>query len=212
MSPIRDAYVMAGQAAVDLLSDPAVAAAWSAESALSRLSIGGLAAHLAEQVVFVAQTVNEPAPTFEPVPLLEHYARARWLGADLNSDVNVHIRDRGEARAADGPATVAGRAAESLRDLGVRLAAEPADRIVRPPAGPWGLRLDDFLVTRMMEIVVHCDDLAVSVDRPTPEFAPAVIEPVVALLSALAVRRHGATAVIRALSRAERAPATIAAI
>jgi hypothetical protein len=32
------------------------------------------------------------------------------------------------------------------------------------------------------------------------------------LLSRLAVRRHGPTAVLRALSRAERAPATIAAI
>jgi hypothetical protein len=74
--------------------------------------------------------------------------------------------------------------------------------------GPWGLSLDDFLVTRMMEIVVHSDDLAFSVGLPTSELPSSVVEPVLALLTALAVRRHGATA----LARAERAPKTIAAI
>jgi hypothetical protein len=64
----------------------------------------------------------------------------------------------------------------------------------------------------MMEICVHADDLAASVGLPTPEFPPGVTAPVVDLLAQLAAQRHGATAVIRALSRAERAPASIAAI
>jgi hypothetical protein len=38
-----------------------------------------------------------------------------------------------------------------------------------------------------------------------------VLDPVFALLTRLAVRRHGPTALLRALSRSERAPATIAA-
>jgi hypothetical protein len=45
----------------------------------------------------------------------------------------------------------------------------------------------------------------------TPALPESVIEPVVDLLARLAVHRHGATAVIRTLSRAERAPATISA-
>jgi hypothetical protein len=79
---------------------------------------------------------------------------------------------------------------------------------------PWQdvrMRVDDFVVTRMMEIVVHSDDLADSVDVPTPLFGPAVAEPVVALLGALAAERHGEGAVVRTLVRPQRAPATVTA-
>jgi hypothetical protein len=63
----------------------------------------------------------------------------------------------------------------------------------------------------MMELAVHSDDLAVSVGLPTPPLPPGAVDTVVDLLTRLAVRRHGPTSVLRALSRAERAPATIAA-
>jgi hypothetical protein len=53
------------------------------------------------------------------------------------------------------------------------------------------LLLDDFLLTRMMEIVVHSDDLALSAGIATPPFSPQVFEPVLDLLSRLAVVRHG---------------------
>jgi hypothetical protein len=99
-------------------------------------------------------------------------------------------------------------AIDRLRD---RLDAEPVGRTVSPPAGPWALTLDDFLITRMMEIAVHSDDLACSVGVDTPELPDAVLGPVFDLLTALSVRRHGPTALLRALSRAERAPATVAA-
>jgi hypothetical protein len=62
-----------------------------------------------------------------------------------------------------------------------------------------------------MELLVHCDDLAVSADIATPEQPDVAVKLVIDLLSRLAVRRHGATAVLRTLSRAERAPGTIAA-
>jgi hypothetical protein len=41
--------------------------------------------------------------------------------------------------------------------------------------------------------------------------SPAVLDPVLGLLTGLAARRHGPTAVLRALSRSERAPASISA-
>ena len=64
----------------------------------------------------------------------------------------------------------------------------------------------------MLEISVHLDDLAVSAGLPTPELPRDVLDPVLTLLHELAVRRHGPLAVLRALRRAERAPASIAAI
>jgi hypothetical protein len=73
------------------------------------------------------------------------------------------------------------------------------------------MTVDDLLITRMMELAVHSDDLAVSVGIATPALPQSAVDTVVDLLSRLAVRRHGPTAVLRALSRAERAPDTIAA-
>jgi hypothetical protein len=62
-----------------------------------------------------------------------------------------------------------------------------------------------------MELAVHSDDLAVSVALPTPALPPTAVNAVVDLLTRLSVRRHGATAVLRTLTRAERAPRSIAA-
>lgn len=47
---------------------------------------------------------------------------------------------------------------------------------------------------------------------PTPELPEAVLDPVFALLTRLSARKHGAPAVLRALTRAERAPSSITAI
>jgi hypothetical protein len=211
LTTIRDAYLVAAASAVTLLGRPAVAAAWAAPSALADFSVGGLAAHLGSQISAVAQRLVEPAPTAEPIGLPEHYARAAWVGADLDADANVAIRGAGERGAAGGPAAVLARAESDLADVGVSLPAAAADRLVSPPAGPWSLLLDDFLVTRLMEIAVHSDDLACSVGEDPPHLPADVLDPVFALLTGLAVRRHGPTALLRALSRSERAPVTISA-
>jgi hypothetical protein len=76
----------------------------------------------------------------------------------------------------------------------------------------WALSLNDFLITRTMELTVHMYDPAVSVGLATPELPDAVFEPVFMLLARLAVRRHGQAAMLRALARAERAPTAINAI
>ena len=63
-----------------------------------------------------------------------------------------------------------------------------------------------------MEIVVHADDLAVQRrECQAPEFSPEVFEPVLALLAALAARRHGEGPVLRTLSRRERAAGPVSA-
>jgi hypothetical protein len=211
MGEVREAYVRAAVVAVGLLREPAVAAAWDKPSALADFTVGGLAAHLAAQVHNVPRALAAPRGG-PPVSLAEHYANVPWLGTDLDAETNVAIRRAGEEQAADGPSAVADGAAAVVDGLPESLAAEPADRVVHLPWTGWELTLDDLLVTRMMEIVVHADDLAVSVGVPTPDFPDSVLEPALALLCRLAVRRHGPVAVLRALSRAERAPATISAL
>jgi hypothetical protein len=208
----RAAYLDAAASAATLLADPAVAAAWDQPSALAKLTVGGLAGHLARQVTQALAVVTADPPDQPPISLLDHYARSRWVGADLDDEVNVYVRTASDREAADGAAALVERVGAALDTLRGTLPVAPADRVVHLPWGPWALSLDDFLVTRMMEIAVHSDDLAVSVGVPTPPLPAAVIDPVIGLLTQLAVHRHGATAVLRALSRAERAPASIAAI
>ncbi|MFG1708326.1 maleylpyruvate isomerase N-terminal domain-containing protein [Nonomuraea sp. M3C6] len=211
MGEIRQSYLVAAASAVSLLRDPAVGAAWDKPSALTEFSVAGLAGHLAHQLVRVGDILASNGEVQEPVQLLEHYSRSPWIQAGLDHESNVSIRRGGEAAAATGSAALVDKA-QTLLDLQTAaLAVEPADRVVRLPWADWSLRLDDFLLTRMVELVVHADDLAASVGVETPELPSSVIEPVVELLARLAVHRHGPTAVIRTLSRAERAPATISA-
>jgi hypothetical protein len=209
---VRDAYLQAAASAAELLGRPAVAAAWDAASALPEFRVSGLAGHLAHQVLAVPAVLANEVPTDSTIGLLDHYAAASWRSGSIDDEVNVGIRDQGESHAAHGAAPLAERVAAVAAELAAVLPGEPADREVFLPWGPWSLRLDDFLVTRMMEIAVHSDDLAYSVDTGTPDLPDAVLEPVLGLLTSLAVLRHGQPAVLRALSRAERAPDRINAI
>jgi hypothetical protein len=209
---VRDAYLSAADAAIGLISHPEVAAAWSRPSALAEWSVGGLAAHLAGQVRVVERVLDLPADeSLRPIPLDDHYVRASWVGADVHDPVNAGIREGGEQEAAGGPEGVLGRVTAARIAVVDRLSQEAIDRVVLVPWQGWALTLDDFLTTRMMEIVVHSEDLAASVGLDAPAFERAVLDPVLGLLTRLAIRRHGQSAVVAALTRQERAPASIAA-
>jgi hypothetical protein len=61
------------------------------------------------------------------------------------------------------------------------------------------------------EYVTDAAALAASVGLATPQVPGPVVEAVAGLLSAVAVDTHGQTAVVRALSRPQRAPASVSA-
>ncbi|MFJ9775132.1 maleylpyruvate isomerase N-terminal domain-containing protein [Kitasatospora sp. NPDC101157] len=212
MTDTRADFLAAAGAAEALLRRPEVADGWARPSALAQWSVGGLAGHLAYQVLCVPEVLAAPVPGEETVGLLEHYRRSQWVGAGVDAEINVRIRQGSELVAATGVAALSGRLAWTLAGLAAVLAGEDGARPVRLPFwGPWSLRLDDLLATRTMELAVHADDLAVSVGVPTPELPPETAQSVLGLLTRLAVRRHGQAGVLRALSRAERAPGSIAA-
>ncbi|HEU5426227.1 MAG TPA: maleylpyruvate isomerase N-terminal domain-containing protein [Actinocrinis sp.] len=212
MPGIRDLYLDVAQIAAELLAAPEVAAAWDEPSALAQLSVRGLAGHLAAQVFFLPSVLADPVPAEPVITLNEYYERAAWIGTDLDTEFNQSIREGGEATAAEGPDRLAARTADCVAQLRESLPAAP-DRLVRRPTwGPYSVSLDTFVTSRMLELLVHSDDLAHSVGVPTPEFPAAAIEAVVDVLTRIALRRHGQTAVLRALSRSERAPASISAL
>ncbi|WP_245692231.1 maleylpyruvate isomerase N-terminal domain-containing protein [Streptomyces katrae] len=209
---MRELYLSVADTAAKLLAAPEVADGWHQPSALAKLSVRGLAGHLAGQVFFIPAVLAEPVPTEPAISIHEYYARVSWIGSDLDTPFNQGIRSGGEEEAADGPDALAARVATCVEELRGTLPTA-ADRTVRRPTwGAWSIGLDDFVASRMLELVVHSDDLAHSVGLPTPEFPAPAVETVVDLLSRIALRRHGATDVLRALSRSERAPASISAL
>lgn len=197
-------FPAAAAIAVDLVRHPEVADRWDAPSALPKMSIGALACHLGRQPVRAAELL--PAPT-DLVPLDDadaHYARADWVQTTSPDDpANDRGTDDTEARL--GPAALAERSATALRTVRELLGTGAARDVVGIPWQGWSLRRDDFLLTRMVEIVVHVDDLSASLGMPTPEFPDAVFAPVAELLVRLSARRHGQSAVTAGLTRAERA-------
>jgi hypothetical protein len=209
---VSDAYLTTATEAVDLLSSQGVAERWDGPSALALMSVGALAGHLAYQVFSVSSALAGPPSTEDTIPLLEHYARAAWIDAPLDSEANAGIRARAAQSAEPGPQALAERAAEALKSQHIELAKRSGEEAVFLPQTGWALRLDDFLVTRMLELAVHMDDLAVSISVAMPEVPDAAFDPVLLVLSRLAARRHGQAAMLRALTRLERAPEAINAI
>ncbi|KUN49635.1 maleylpyruvate isomerase N-terminal domain-containing protein [Streptomyces olivochromogenes] len=209
---LTDAYLDTAAQAVALLGAPEVAASWEKASALTDMTVGGLAGHLAYQVFSVATALQEPTSHQAPIPLLEHYARAAWIDAPLDGEVNAGIRAKGEDIASEGAQVLLERARAALAEQRVALPRVRGGWVVFIPQTGWALSLDDFLVTRMMELAVHTDDLAVSVGIAAPELSATAFDPVLTLLARLAARRHGQASLLRALARAERAPSAINAL
>jgi len=196
-------FPAAAAAALDLIQRGEIRDQWVMPSALPKMSIGTLACHLGRQVVRAAELL----PMATDIPALEsadaHYHRAAWV-MSTSPDEPSNDRSTDDADAALGAAALAGRSAEALKTVRRLLAAGTARDVVPLPWQGWSLRRDDFLLTRMLEIVVHSDDLALSVGVRTPEFPAEVFAPVRDLLVRLAVSRHGQSAVISALARSER--------
>jgi hypothetical protein len=204
-------FLTATRTAAALATSPVVAERWSEESACAGMTVGGLACHLADQSANALRFLQTPPDGEEPIPLLEHYARAAWVRDGPDGPANVGIREGADARAADGPAALAAQVESTLAELPAALRAPRTPDTVHVTWQGWTLTTRDFLVTRLMETVVHSDDLAVSVHVDPPTFPDGAVDAVLDLLTRLAVRRHGVTALVRALSRQERAPGSVAA-
>src|SRR4051794_9927034 len=204
-------FSRAARIAADLVARPEVGEHWADESACAGMSVGGLANHLGDQMVLAVSLLEAGPAQEDAIPLLEHYARAAWVREDRDGETNVAIREGSDEQARDGQGALMERLeAASERFPRVMESVVPDMPVLIPWQG-WALSLSDLLTTRMMETVVHSDDLAASVGVETPEFPGEVVDRVLGLLTRVAVRRHGQTAVVRALSRPQRASASVSA-
>lgn len=203
MTRLDTVFPVAGAVALDLIQRADVCDQWLQPSALPKMSVGALACHMGRQVVRAAELL--PVPTdLPPLDSVDaHYQRAAWV-TTTSPDDPPNDRSIDDTEAALGAAALKDRTAAALAEVRLLLEAGAAADIILIPWQGWSLRRGDFLLTRMLEIVVHADDLAISLDIPTTEFPAEVFIPVRDLLVRLAVKRHGQSAVISALARSER--------
>jgi hypothetical protein len=129
----------------------------------------------------------------------------------LDSVLHRSVRDRG-LRDRRGRTSRARR----HRPRHHRPAAAPPRRPDADPAGAvlteLSLRLDHCLETRLVELAVHLDDLAVSTGTPTPQLPEDAQLLVVRILAETAARRTGGLAAVRAPARRERHPEALRAL
>ncbi|MGP3967170.1 maleylpyruvate isomerase N-terminal domain-containing protein [Streptomyces sp. 6N223] len=204
-------FLRTAEAVSGLLRSPALAERWERPSALAEFRVSGLAGHLARAVFNVERWLAEPPPPAggTPIDAVAYFLAGARAAPDLDDAVPRRIREVGEQEAADGPAALAKEFDAARARLASVLPTVPLDR----PVGMLGhvLPLDQCLLTRLVELVVHLDDLAVSLEAPTPPVPAEAADAVTVCLSRIAVARHGVLPVLRALSRRERATDPIAA-
>jgi hypothetical protein len=203
---IRPVFLAACDTTRPLLAAAAVAEGWDEPSALEQMTVGALAGHLMRAVTSVDAYLDRSAPAASDVALDApgYFLSIDGLSdSDLDSELHTAIRGRAAAEAEAGHQSVVEQWDQAVERLRARLDGEPRDRLV-PALGGRTLTLDEYLITRLVEMVVHVDDLAVSVGAERPGFARVAEEAVMHCLLEMARRRHGDRAVVTALTRRER--------
>lgn len=182
------------------LATPEVRRCWDDASVLDDQQVAGLAGHLARGSVWVVQDYLEAPLPDVPVDTTDAAQYFASLLDALDTDARRAVRERGASVAEVGHAALVAELDERLVALRYRLANEDPARPVTV-AGGKVMRLADYLKTRVVEQVVHLDDLARSVGRSRWAMPSGADELVIALGVEIARRRRGDEVVLRALFR-----------
>ena len=208
------AFREAAEAFGDIVDRPEVGQAWAQPSALEGYSVGGIVGHVNAAIGWLGPLLDAPVqPDLGPSPRADLLAFIHGLkidpdGADRHPVHDV-ICDQSERAARHGWESNRDKFRGLVERLTARLEGESGDRLLDlRPTAPVVVRLGDFLPTRVVELVVHGDDQAVStgIDTPPPPEAAAVA---IEVMVAVARAAHGNLAVVRALARRERADTAV---
>ncbi len=198
---VRLLVVEAVDAAAELMDRPVVAERWDEPSALAGMTVGALSAHLVRAAGATLAYLDRTDPEREPEG--ELLTPVTYFHAAVDSPIHEQIRDVSADEAAAGHAATVARCRDVAERMRGRFADEPPGRLVGALGGRM-LTLDDFCRTRLVEVLMHTDDLATSVDEPRPVTDPDGPAVVVDVLVGIARHLHGDWGVIHALGRAER--------
>jgi hypothetical protein len=209
MTELRETFLECSRGTLSLIEAPPVAASWDRPSALAHMTVGALAGHLYRATGSVAEYLDRDEPEEETVSPTAYYIAAlhdpEQHGSSINLASRLHtgIRRRSTEAAEEGHSGLVARLRHVLSGLERRLPSEPPTRKVKA-FRDLVLTLDDYLVTRIVEMAVHADDLATSVRLALVDFPNPAYDLAIDLLVDMARERHGDIAVLRALTRRER--------
>jgi hypothetical protein len=202
-SDLRSLVVEAVAAGADVIADAATADRWEQPSALEGMTVGALCAHLVRAagatIAYLDRTPVDRRPDGELLTPVTYFRAA------VEAPIHNQIRDVSADEAAIGPLAMAAKCRQLADDLASRFADEPEDRLLTALGGRM-LTLDDFCRTRLIEVLLHLDDLTTSTGVVQPEIDPRGPAEVVDICMGIGVDRHGVWGVLAALARAERSP------
>ena len=191
---IRQAYEQAARLFVETVGR-ITADQWR-HMALGEWTVRDLVGHTNRALLTVETYLDQPAEIRELEQPVMYFLRAKASLADPTA-VAARGREAGESLGAD-PATTVG---DTARRVLSRLHEKPDVTLVTTPVG--GMRLIDYLPSRVFELTIHTLDLAsaLSVEVTAPEPAARVT---FSLLTELALHEGKATPLL--LSAAGRGP------
>lgn len=131
---------------------------WGAPSVLPGWRVADLGGHLVRSA-HSADALRAAPPGARPDPVAAYVAQYAAAAGDIGADAVATAAHRPPGELAAIVAEAAAGQVALLGELGARPGAERL--VVAAPRGP--LRLADFVATRLIEVVVHTDDLARSV-------------------------------------------------
>jgi hypothetical protein len=180
---------------------------WSQPSAVAHYTVGGVAAHAVHGVLWLEQVLKDVEPVgLRRVEVPDYMGLNRVEGED-DDPFGASLRSAAEAFAQTGAHIVAAALTVSRDELATLLSGAPASRAVPVIRVPGAYApLSEYLPTRILEAIVHGDDLASSVvDLQVPDPPPAVVAVCLGVCMELAQARIGDLETLRAFTRVERA-------
>jgi hypothetical protein len=204
-----DAYLGAVDWLRGVLGRAEVFGAWPEPSAIAGYTVGGVASHAVHSVLWLEQLLRDDV---EPVGLraasvLEYFGPVRVEESGDMDPFSASLRAAAEAFAQTGPEIVIAAcitARDELVGLLSDVSVTRAVPVVRVPGGQ--MPLGEYLRTRVLEIVVHGDDVVCSVaGMIVASPPPNTIGTCMDVCLELARARSGDFPILRAFTRRERA-------
>lgn len=205
---VRGLVIEATEAAAELIARPEVVARWDEPSALEGMTVGALCAHLVRAAGAVLAYLDRTDPATEPSATVPLLTPVTYFHAAIDSPIHEQIKTVSATEASAGHPQVLARCREVVDEMRRRFATEPSTRLVGALGGRL-LTLDDFCRTRLIEVLLHLDDVAASVGVPRPETDPEGPATVIDIVMGIGRMLHGDWAVLHALARAERADVAV---
>jgi hypothetical protein len=199
---IVGAFAESGARAHAVLASDAVQEAWEEDSILPEMAVGDVGGHLLATLIMFERRYDLPTPAGAiPVDPVGGYAVIRLdRASDLDRPPFRTPREGGRRVAGRGHAAAVEQFGATLARLDARLRADGPDRpiLAGDETAPTSLRA--FTTTRVIELVVHADDLAESVGSVIPPPSVDAAEIVIDHFVSSVRHRVGDARAIRALA------------